>query len=854
MPTSFAPAWWTLSEREVFGALGTSERGLTATEANYRLHSDGENRLPTERGRTALSILVGQFTSPLILILIVASLISGALGEHASTAIILFVTIGGGLLAFFQEYRSERVLQKLAKRLSRWATVIRDGKELHADAAQIVRGDIVELEAGNVAPADIRLLAVDDLEIDESALTGESLPVPKSTTVVAHEHALPQERTNIVFSGSPVVQGTGRGVVVATGVMTEVGRLSASLSDTQPETEFQKGVRAFGSFLLKVTLTLTGIVFVVLLIRQGGWTDTLLFSLALAVGISPELLPLIVSITLSNGALAMSRKHVLVKRLIAIEDLGNADVMCTDKTGTLTVGALRIRECVDPMGEATLLPLSHAMQCVTNERQAHANPIDHAILQEAERKHLAPAMKDGKTLDIISFDFTRRRMSCVLQDRHGCSLFTKGASAEVVALCTSFLSAKGHSAPMDGASRHAILELANRYHDEGARLIAVARRSIEHKNRYDASDEQGLELVGFIIASDAPKATAKASIRKIQDLGVRIVLLTGDNERVTKSVAESLAFPIEGIKLGSELDGMNDEELDRVVASTNVFARITPEHKLRIIEALKRNGRTVGFMGDGINDAPALRAADVGISFHEATDVARESADVILLRRGLDVVSDGILEGRRTFSRTMTYLRATISSNFGNMVSVAIAAVFLPFIPLLPAQILLLNMISDLPMLTVPSDTVREDELRKPHHWDIREIARFMYVFGPISSLADFATFALLLSLAGGSLMLFRTGWFLESLLTEILVIFVFRTRLPFWKGARPSKPLIIASIAVAILGFVIVRGPLGNAFDFVRLPLRIVFPILGIVTAYVLASELGKHILSRRNGLPAKA
>jgi Mg2+-importing ATPase len=850
MAASPTPAWWTLSEREVFDALGTTERGLPAAEAAYRLRRDGENRLSAERGRSALSILVGQFTSPLILILIVASLISGALGERTSTAIILLVTIGGGLLAFSQEYRSERVLQKLARKLSRWATVVRDGKELHADATQIVRGDIVELEAGNVAPADIRLIAVDDLEIDESALTGESLPVPKSTTVVAHEHAQPQERVNIVFSGSPVVQGRGRGVVVATGALTEVGRLSASLSVRQPETEFQKGVRAFGSFLLKVTLTLTGIVFVVLLLRHGEWTDTLLFSLALAVGISPELLPLIVTITLSNGALAMSRKHVLVKRLIAIEDLGNADVMCTDKTGTLTVGALRIRECVDPMGQATLLPLSHAMQCVMNERQVHTNPIDHAIRQEAERRRLAPAIPHGKTLDVISFDFTRRRMSCVLENRDGCSLVTKGASAEVVALCTSFLSANGQSAPMDAASRHAILELANRYHDEGARLIAVARRSIEHKKRYAASDEQGLELVGFIIASDAPKATAKASIRNIHDLGVRIVLLTGDNERVTKSVAEHLAFPIEDIKLGSELDGMDDAELDRVVTKTNVFARITPEHKLRIIEALQRNGRTVGFMGDGINDAPALRAADVGISFHEATDVAREAADVILLRRGLDVVSDGILEGRRTFSRTMTYIRPTISSNFGNMISVATAAIFLPFIPLLPAQILLLNLVSDLPMLAIPSDTVRDDELRKPQHWDVRGIGRFMYLFGPISSIADFATFALLLTLAGGSLALFRTGWFLESLLTEILVIFVFRTRLPFWKGARPSKPLIIASIAVAILGFVIVRGPLGSAFDFVHLPLRIIFPILGIVTAYVLATEVGKRILLRRNSL----
>lgn len=843
--TNQPAAWWTLSGIGAIEALGSSETGLSAQEASYRLSREGQNLIAAQQARPWWKVLVSQFTSPLVIILLIASGISGFLGEQTSTTIIVAVTVMGGLLAFIQEYRSERVLERLQHKMTRWANVVRDRKTLHIDARELVRGDIVELEAGNVAPADIRLLEVNDLQTDESQLTGESLPVPKSLEVVRHIHALPQDQLNMVFSGSPIVEGTARGVVVATGNATEVGKIAATLTERQPETEFQKGVRAFGNFLLKLTLGLTAIVFLILLVTKGGTTETLLFALALAVGLSPELLPLIVTITLSNGALAMSKKHVLVKRLIAIEDLGNCDVMCTDKTGTLTVGTLRIREAITPQGKHATLPLAYAMQCVGTEKTATSNPIDKAISEEAARQKLSPAIHDAKILDIISFDYLRRRMSCVLESKGHRSLVTKGATAEVLQCCSRYLDGE-ESKELTERERGKILELADTYNDQGARLIAVARREVTEQKGYDEKDEQQLELVGFVVASDAPKATAKNSIKRMIDLGVRLIILTGDNERVAESIAKDLAFPVERTKLGEDIDKMSDTELEEAVSRTNIFARITPEHKLKIIKALKRTGKTVGFMGDGVNDAPALREADVGISFHEATDVAREAADVILLRRGLDVLDDGIIEGRKTFARTMTYLRVTISSNFGNMISVATAAILLPFIPLLPAQILLLNLVSDLPMLAIPTDTVDEGQLKRPHHWDIKDIGRFMYIFGPISSLADYATFGTLLLLAGGSVMAFRTGWFMESLFSELLIIFVLRSAKPFWKAKKPSAPLIAASVVAGIAAVMLLVSPLGQLFGLAPLPAQVPCAIVLVLLFYVGANELGKKIYYR--------
>jgi Mg2+-importing ATPase len=844
MPRPDAAAPWKMEAADVLASLNSSaDKGLSHAEAVKRLATDGPNDLGQEKGVPGWRIFLSQFTSPLVLILIGASLISFGLGERTETIIILVMLFLGGLLAFFQEYRSERALRLLRTKLTRKALVVRNGVSQTVNASDLVRGDIVELELGSVIPADLRLIHVEDLEIDESTITGESEPVEKTSDPVTTASPQPQDLINMAFLGTHVVQGSALGVVVATGINTEFGRTAALLSEKTEDTDFQKGIKRFGNFLLKITLGLAIIVAIILGLVRGQWAESLLFALALAVGISPELLPVIVTINLSRGALAMSKKHVLVKRLIGIEDLGNADVFCTDKTGTLTNGKLEVRESVDPDGQHDDRPLAYAAHCLDVTRKGHAsNPVDEAILKAMKTGDAKEALPGAKRFDIVSFDFKRRMMSCVVGPTKGeRTLIVKGAVAEVVAACTHrSLGKEGTAHPLSAKDRIAILKCADTYSDDGQRLVAVARRSIADKATYSPDDEQGLELLGFIVVSDAPKMTAKASLESLEALGVRIVILTGDNERVTQHVARELGFAVTDIMLGEELAGLSDAELRERVENTNVFARITPEHKLRVIQALKKNGHTVGYMGDGVNDAPALRAADVGISFDDAVDVAKEASGVILLKKNLSVLADGIREGRKTFVNTRTYLRATISSNFGNMLSVAGAALLLPFIPLLPAQILLLNLITDFPMLAISTDHVADEEIAKPKKWDVQQISNFMYFFGTISSLADYATFAVLLFVAHANVDLFRSSWFIESMLTEIVVIFFLRSRHLRLKNP-PSVPLLISSFLMVVFGYILLGTSLGRHFSLVPLPMWLNESILVIVAGYAILTVAGK-------------
>jgi len=846
MPTLVSSPW-SKDTQTLFDELSSESTGLTTHEAEQRLAADGPNEIERDKPTRWWQIFFRQFTSPLVLVLIGASLISMSLGERAETIIILIIVFLGGTLAFVQEYRSERALRELRKRLTRYATVKRDGRSTRIDAARLVRGDIVELDLGNVIPADLRLFQIQDLEIDESVITGESVPVAKNIDALPLDGCLPQEQLNIAFMGTHVVQGSGRGIVVGTGRNTEVGRTASLLTTRIEETNFQKGIRSFGNFLLKITLGLALIVAVILGIVHGNWAESLLFALALAVGISPELLPLIVTINLSRGALAMSKKHVLVKRLIAIEDLGNADVFCTDKTGTLTVGKLRVRESIDPTGAISSLPLAYAATCLEIEENGRAStPMDQAIFEATKKEVTLPDLLHAVRYDIISFDFTRRRMSCVIGVPHDTQrwMIVKGASAEVIAQCTS-QTASSHTTPLDEAGRARLLAASNQYADQGYRLLAVARRPISEQPTYSPSDEKNLELIGFVLISDAPKVTAKAALVSLQQLHTRIVILTGDNERVTRHVAKQLGFEIIGLLTGDDVETLSDAELERNVEQTNVFARITPAHKLRVIQALKANGHTVGFMGDGVNDAPALRAADVGISFDDAVDVAKEAAGIILLQKKLSVLADGIREGRRTFVNTRTYLRSTISSNFGNMLSVAGAALLLPFIPLLPAQILLLNLLSDIPMLSISTDRVDDEDLAKPKHWDIQELSNFMYFFGTISSIADYTTFALLLFVARADVQLFRSSWFIESLITEIFVVALLRTK-KLSLTDPPGIVLQISSLLTIGIAVALNQSSVGSMLGLVPLPPWIFVAIAGIVIGYGALVEIGKLVYFR--------
>lgn len=840
-PHSDAP--WTLDTQALFAEFKSNPRGIDAHEASVRLAEHGLNEIQQDGDIPAWRIFIQQFASPLVSILIGASIISFILGERTQTVIILAMMFLGGILAFVQEYRSEKSLRQLRKKLTRYANVIRGGKTERVDARHLVPGDVVELSLGSVVPADLRLFRIEDLEIDESIITGESDPVPKSAVPLSTAAKLPQEQLNIAFLGTHVVQGSGYGLVIRTGSKTEFGRTAILLTKKTEETDFQKGIREFGNFLVKITLGLALVVFIFLALFRGQFTESLLFALALAVGVSPELLPVIVTINLSRGAIAMGRKKVLVKRLIAIEDLGNADVFCTDKTGTLTVGKLRVRDSFDASGAKSDSPLTHAMCCLEVSGNGRAtNPIDQALLEAAGSRNLSDLMPGCRRIDIVSFDFQRRRMSCVLgREDAGPQLVTKGAVNEILAICKTYLDPKnGRLETLDGSVRQTILNQIEKAHDSGQRVVAVARRDLEVKDKYSPEDERDLEFIGYVTVSDAPKITAKAAIKSLQSLNAKIVVLTGDNEQVTRYVANELDFKIEGLLTGDDLQDMDDAQLDSAVERTNVFARITPEHKLRIINALKRRGHTVGYMGDGVNDAPALRAADVGISFDDAVDVAKEAAGIIMLKKNLSVLADGIREGRKTFVNTRTYIYATISSNFGNMLSVAGASLFLPFIPLLPAQILLLNLLSDLPMLAISTDCVPDSELKQPKHWNIRRISNFMYFFGTISSIADYATFGVLLLVVNANIDHFRSGWFVESMLTEIAIIFMVRSRV--LKLSNPPGKILVALSLFVIVGTIwFVESGAGAFFGLVPLGLKLQLTLYLIVIGYSVLTLAGK-------------
>lgn len=841
MSPSPLSAPWSLEPEAVFSLLQSNAQGISQEEANHRLDTQGKNEINRDGKTAGWKIFLNQFKSPLVLILVAASGISLCLGEVTQTSIIFGMVFLGGILGFVQEYRSEQALRQLRQQLGHVATVVRNGKIQTIKAEDIVVGDLVEFELGSIIPADIRLLETNDLELDESSLTGESEPVPKNTQILSAQKTTPQELSCMVFAGTHVVQGSGKGIVIATGQKTMVGKTASLLTVKTDETSFQKGLRDFGNFLLKMTIVLALAVFLLLGFIHGKWAESLLFALALAVGISPELLPVIVTINLSRGALAMGKKFVLIKRLSAIEDLGNATVFCTDKTGTLTVGKLRVRDAVDIFGKSHPTILSLAANCLDIDPRGKAsNSIDEAILDAT-----AHIKEQQKRIDLISFDFTRRRMSCVLEQNQQHTLITKGAVAEVVSASTKIRLPSGECTLLTEKERQRIQQLADQFHDQGYRAIAIASRAIDLKTTYSAEDEHDLELLGFILVSDAPKETAASALKDLQDLGTRIVILTGDNERVTRHVAEQLGLKLSRIFIGEEIDRMDDVELRAAVKGADAFARITPSHKLRIVQAIKASGQVVGFMGDGINDAPALRAADVGISFQDATDVAKEAAAVILLRKNLSVLADGIKEGRRTFVNTRTYIRATIASNFGNMLSVAGAALLLPFIPLLPAQILLLNLLTDLPMLAISTDKVADEDIKKPKRWDIREISNFMYYFGSISSLADYATFAVLLFIAQADTAQFRSAWFIESALTEIIVIFLLRSHGRSWK-TKPSSALICASALTVGIAILFTQTHLGEAFELVPVHGKIFLALILIVAIYAGLTEIGKDAYHR--------
>jgi Mg2+-importing ATPase len=835
-------SYWTKSSEEVFRELNSSKKGLSEEEANVRLKQYGLNDIPRRKEKSALSLLLSQTKDLLVIALIIASVVSFFTGGEVEAITILAIVIVNILVGFIQEYKSEKALQKLAKLISYRVKVLRDNKLMEVDTRKIAPGDIILLETGDRIPADLRLIEVDELEIDESVVTGESYPVHKSSDPIAAEKLEPQKMENMAFLGTLVVDGKGKGIVVSTGMKSTLGRVAGYLKLTEPETNYQRGIRNFSKFLMKGILVGTAFIFIMNALTGKSFIDSALFSLALAVGIIPESLPIIITIGLSRGAILMGKSGVIVKKLSVIEDLGNMDVICSDKTGTITANKITLIDYVDLDGNRDYELLKLACPCVSIVEEGETvsgNPIDVAIFEYC-KKQPAPSSK-CELVELIPFNYYRRRMSVVVRRDDKLLLICKGAPENMLQVCST-MKIGNNITELDKDSVQRPFEDLSR---KGIRVLGLGVKEIEKKDDYSDTDEHDLTFVGLLCFMDPLKLTSKQSIQELRKLGVEFKILTGDSPLVAKTIAEQVDMHVEMLT-GSEIDAMNDETLMKAVEKTNLFARLTPEQKTRIVQALSKNGHVTGFLGDGVNDAPALKYADVGISVDGAVDIAKEAADIILTESSLEILSKGIAEGRTTFGNTTKYILNTVSANLGNMASLAIISVALDFLPMLPFQVLLTNLISDGPLLSISTDRVDEEELLKPRNWNIRLISRFTTFFGGISSIFDFITMALLFIVISNNVALFRTGWFIESTLSEILVTFPIRTKKRFYES-RPSTMLLATSIIFGLLAVLLPYFPLNTFLDLYPLNFSLLLAIFGILGMYFSVVELIKGFFHRK-------
>ncbi|MCU0987656.1 MAG: magnesium-translocating P-type ATPase [Acetobacteraceae bacterium] len=844
-PPSPERAFWSLPAEALLTALGSTATGLSTAEAAARLARYGENSLARREKPEAIRLVWRQVESPLVLILVFGGLVSLVLGDWVDAALILVIVAGSALAGFLQEYRAATAVAALRQRLALETKALRDGAEVSLPAERLVPGDIVLLSAGNLVPADGLVLAARDFLVAEASLTGESFPVEKRPGVVAPE-ASASSRSNAVFMGASVRSGTATVLVAATGAGTAFGAIAARLREAPEETEFSRGVRAFGAMLLRVMVVM--VLFVVAVNQALGrpFPDALLFAVALAVGLSPELLPALINVTLSAGARRLAHRGVLVRRLEAIENFGSMDVLCTDKTGTVTLGTITLADAHDPAGA----PSAHVRRLAFLNAALETgieNPLDAALVAMGEAEGLSAA--GIRKVDEIPYDFQRRRLAIVIEEpddpqRH--RMIVKGAFAEVLDVCDQVATAVG-PAPFTEAERERLGAVFREHGRAGFRVLAVADRLFDARPGYGRDDEAGLVLQGLLLFLDPPKPDAAESLGALAARGIAVKIITGDNRHVAAHVARHVGLDAAALLTGEEIAAMNDEALWHAAPHADLFVEIDPQQKARIVRALQHAGHAVGYLGDGINDAAALHAADVGISVDGAVDVARESADIVLLSPDLDALREGVEEGRRIFANTLKFIAITTAANFGNMVSMAIAAPLLPFLPLLPKQILLNNFLSDLPLMAVSGDSVDPEHGERPQRWSIAEVQRFMLIFGLLSSVFDLLTFGALLWVAAADERTFQTAWFVLSLLTEIVAVLILRTRRPAWRS-RPGRLLLWSSLAVAALAPVLpYLGGMSAVFGFVPLAWSLQLLIVAVLAAYVAANEGAKHFFWAR-------
>ncbi|NPV59471.1 MAG: magnesium-translocating P-type ATPase [Actinobacteria bacterium] len=826
-------AFWSQRVEKVLEILGTRRDGLSAVEAQERLKIHGPNTLKAGKRTTALGLLLGQFKSPIIVILIFAAVLAAFTGDLTDAIIILAIILFSAVLGFWQERGAVNAVRKLLAMVRTSVEVRRGGERVEVELEDIVPGDIVVLNAGDIIPADGLIVSSDYLYVDESALTGESYPVEKREGVVPEDAPL-AARTNALFMGTHVVSGEAEAVMVNTGRDTEFGKISKQLEAKPEETEFERGVRRFGYLLIEVTLILVIAIFAINVALHRPVLDSFLFSLALAVGLTPQLLPAIISVNLSKGSRNMAAKKVIVKRLSSIENFGSMNILCSDKTGTLTAGRVELHSATDIEGGESDKVLFHAYLNAANE-SGFSNPLDEVI-----RGQGAFDTSGYEKLGEVPYDFIRKRLSVAVSSSEGNVMITKGALDKVLEVCARAESPGGGSVPI-AEVRDRIREKYLAYSEEGLRVLGVAYRRLDGSSRIGKEDEREMTFLGFLSFSDPPKPEIAETVKSLERLGVSLKVITGDNALVAASVSRRVGKADPHIITGAELNSMSDAALQRRAATADVFAEVEPNQKERVIMALKKSGNVVGFMGDGINDAPALHASDVGISVDSAVDVAKEAADIVLLEKDLAVLADGIREGRTTFANTLKYVFMATSANFGNMFSMAGASLFLSYLPLLPGQVLLTNLMTDFPEMNIATDRVDSELTEKPRRWDIRFIRRFMLVFGALSSVFDYMTFGVLLLILHASTDQFRTGWFVESVISASIIVLVVRTRRPFYRS-MPGKALLVATILVALATTAIPFTPLAGVLGFERLPAVFYLYIAGIVLLYVASAEVVKR------------
>lgn len=824
----------------LFKSLNTRSSGLTKKEVAQKQKRYGLNQMVSGKEPNIIFQLIKKFINPLTITLLLVATLSSVLGQQVNAVIVVLMAVLSAVLSFIQEHNASKIAKKLVAMIKVTATVLRDGRQVQVVLKDLVPGDIIELSAGKIIPADVRVLTSNHFSVNQSVLTGESFPVDKSDKLSHHHYSSVFDMENLCFMGSSVAGGSATAVVIATGKKTEFGKLSLSLISTKHvDTSFDKGIRSFTFLMIRLIILLVLVIFVANVALKGDSLEAILFALAVAVGLTPEMLPMIVTINLSKGAMKMAKKKVIVKELAAIQNFGAMDVLCTDKTGTLTEDRVALQDHLDSSGKSNekIFELAYKNSYFQSGME---NVLDQAILRH-KKLHLSHLTK----LYEIPFDFERRTMSVIIRDQEP-ELIAKGAPENILRK-SKYYYEHGRVLRLSESKHQALMRKYKSLSEDGYRLLAIAYKHVEKKSKYSVSDESDLIFAGFVSFLDTPKVTSLAATDKLESLGIQIKILTGDNEFVTRRICEKIEFPIRGLLTSQQIDRMDEAELRLAVKDANIFTRLNPESKVRVIEALRALGHSVGYLGDGINDSPALKAADVGISVNNAADISKETAEIILLEKNLNILANCVEEGRKVFGNTIKYIKMGASSNFGNMFSMAGASFFLPFLPMLPAQILLNNFLYDLSQVALPTDNVDKSYIEKPKPWNIKFLREFILIIGPISSIFDFLTFGLMIWVFKASPALFQTGWFVESLTTQVLVIHIIRTnKVPFIQS-KPSKTLLISSLAIVLFGMLIPYTFIGTYFGFAPLPWLFFVLLLAMSVVYLLLVQMVKTLFLKK-------